>query len=301
MKSTSLVYESKRAQRGDWQLIPRSELASQLADTGIAVPKEKEKEIKEEKTSDCHPGSRLDVNTLMKGCFSKGGGDSLDLSVLHRHLESPYGDLVLGALRSIFKTDHPYRTRLANSGTVTTSAAGLLNEVFLVSGIGSTPEWSSIDSLFDEFFVHEFKIYFHPFNDLGGGVGNSAAGNQPSLSIVANTSYNAGLVCASLFNGAASYSSAAAMLNNATRAFKHSGHMFTYTWKNNVKFDPHGIAINSSLTSAWQGWNLITNATQVGGSLQIRTINDAILGTGAVATNLGTYIAEWNVSFRARS
>lgn len=203
----------------------------------------------------------------------------------------------------IFKRDQPYRTRLPLQGTLQTSAAGLLNLVLSNASISSASEWSSIDALFDEFFVHSFTIHFLPQNILGGGVGSSnTAGEVGGITTTANTQVNnVGMLVCCLFNGAANYGSASAMAANSTVAIKHSSSRWKYAWRNNVRYDPRGVNIGSAAVAGYSGWQLISNVTSVGGAIAFRAINDTLIGKLTDVVNIGNYIAFWDITFRARS
>jgi len=209
--------------------------------------------------------------------------------------------LARGLVRGIFKPDHPYRTKLGAVSTLVTSAAGVLNTQASVSSVSSAGEWSAIDQLFDEVFIHTLTLHYQPRNDAAG-TGSVAAGTTGGSFMVtgapASSVGNAGLVMVALFNGASGYSTCAAMLSNPTKHFAHSGHPFSYAWKNNTKFDPRGVVAQNT---AWQGWTLISNVTNYGGSLQVRTFGDVVLGDTAHALTCGDICFVWDVSFRARA
>ncbi len=208
-------------------------------------------------------------------------------------------------LRSMFKIDHPYRTMVSVAALWGTNGSGVVNLQVPVSNISTAAEWTSIDALFDEFFVHSMKLRFFPANrNVSSGFATSTtAAPQLLTSTTAFPSYatNTGLVLCSLFNGSGYYSGAAGMSNNPSKAFHHSSEPFTYTWRNNVKFDPRGVGLTPPSGSYWQGWTLISSAANLGGNIQARATNDQALGDGAHAYTLGNYHLEWDVSFRARA
>jgi len=198
----------------------------------------------------------------------------------------------------LFKHDMPYRTKLHAQSTVVTTSGNVVNTNYLVSNVSAVTEWSSINSLFDEAFVHSMTVRFSPINIAGGGIGLLSVVNAGGTT--AAYASNAALVMCSLFTNSAAYGSAVALANNASRAFHHSAHPFSYSWKNNVKFEKHGLALNTSIVTGWQGWFQILDAAEIGGSVQIRAVNDTILGSGGTTT-LGTVDLEYDVSFRSRA
>jgi hypothetical protein len=200
----------------------------------------------------------------------------------------------------MFKADQPYRTRLPLQGGFVTSASGTLNLTQSAASLSSCSEWSAIDALFDEVFIHSMKFRFFPINNLGGGVGlSNSAGITGGITAIASTTIvNAPIQMVCLFNGSATYSTAAAMAANATLAVHSSSKPFTYTWRNNVRFDRRGLCVNAT---GFQGWTLIPNISSYGGQIQFRTMQDSILGTGSALVIPGSYLCQYDVSFRARS
>jgi hypothetical protein len=197
----------------------------------------------------------------------------------------------------MFKRDQPYRTLLPLTGQLATSSSGVVNLVQSASSVASVAEWSSIDALFDEFFIHAYHIYFQPYNHIGAGIGTGTVASQPSLAVT-NFAANSGLIMCNLYNGAAQYSTAAAMAANATHVMKFSGDSWKYSWRNSQRFDPRGDLVS---TSNWQGWTLVSAPSNYAGQVQIRAANDTVLGGGASILALGTYRTLFDVSFRVRS
>jgi hypothetical protein len=223
---------------------------------------------------------------------------------------TPGPDLGLqGLAKMMFKADHPYRTKLGQNASLTTSAAGVLNANFTVSGVSSAQEWSIIDQLFDEVFIHSMELIFQPMNVVGAGAGaysgTQASGAQcfPVASgSGSGTYFNTGIQIVALFNGAGTYGSAQAMIPNPTLKIAHCGHAWKYFWRNNVKFSPRGLNVGGASGLISQGWMTIANvATQYGGSVQIRTMSDDALGDGAHTITPGRIVQKWDCSFRARS
>jgi len=212
-------------------------------------------------------------------------------------------NLVLkGAVRSMFKRDHPYRTRLGISINQSTSAAGVVNFTFGNADIATVSEWSSIDALFDEVFIHSQTLHFFPHN-VGGGAPTAGALNPYLVNVSSQPGkvVTAGLICASLFHGGPTYSSAQAMLSNPSHRQVTSDKRFVYAWRNNERFDPRGPGLSSSTGEAWQGWTLISNTSVYGGTIQIRSNADVVVGDGTNAYNLGTINRIFDCSFRARA
>jgi hypothetical protein len=205
----------------------------------------------------------------------------------------------LGMLKGVlFKRDQPYRTRLPLTGVTATSSSGILNATISSSTITTVAEWSSIDALFDEFFIHSITYHHRPQNDNGAGIGVTSTGLAPTVSTTTTFVANCSLAAVSIFNGAAAYSANSAQMANATVVMHPSGEVWKYRWLNNQRFDPRGDCVDAS---GWQGWTLIGNASNYGGQIQVRALNDTVFGTGSASVTLGNFVAFWDVSFRARS
>jgi hypothetical protein len=204
----------------------------------------------------------------------------------------------------VFKADRPYRCILGSMSSISTSAAGVLGYALGVSSVANVTEWSSISALFDECFVHSMTVHFAPLNLLSGGQGlvvAGTAGNAVSTAANPGTVFNTGAIWVSIFNGAASYGTAAQMLPNPTRRLVHTGKPHSYSWRNNVRFDARGPALSSGTTEAWQGWTLLSNIANYGGSVNARAYGDRVIGNGAAAVVLADISLTYDVSFRARA
>jgi len=201
----------------------------------------------------------------------------------------------------LFKADKPYRCTLGVHNNISSSGAGLLNSQFNVNSVTTVNEWSTLIALFDEVFVHSMIIRFYPVNITGVGPATGSANPTiVALSSVITTQgiQNCGAIIAAYFNKVSSVTAASAMSANPNHKLVHTAKSWQYAWRNNVKFDPRGPALN--LTSAdlgWQGWAFVANANELGGFIALRGINDPTLPVSAV---LGTFELLYDVSFRAR-
>jgi len=210
----------------------------------------------------------------------------------------------LGMLKGIlFKRDQPYRTLLPLQGLFATNGSGVVSLLISNTSLASTAEWTSITALFDEFYVHGIKFRYVPVNDAGAGLGQcGSAGVVGPMTAIADTSYsNCGLLCCSLFNAAPTYNTASAMAANSTLGLRHTGKAFKYKWLNNVRFDRHGICLPTLSGGGWQGWMDVGGVASYGGNIQFRTLNDQVVGSGSAIVNMGQYLVQFDVSFRARS
>lgn len=211
--------------------------------------------------------------------------------------------LLKNVVKMLFKADKPYRCRLGYFNNVATSAAGVLNFSINVNSIGSVAEWSSIDALFDECFVHSMTWRYQPYNRHGSAGTNTAGG--PAIPQVATASAGlvntCGVVLVSLFHGAPNYATANAMLDNATMKLALSDEPWSYAWRNNERFDPRGPGMSDGTGLSWQGWMNVTNVARLAGNIQMRTAVDQALGDLTHALDLGSIAVLFDVSFRARS
>jgi len=212
--------------------------------------------------------------------------------------ESAFNDGLKMLKGIMFKLDFPYRTRLHFQSSANTSAAGVVNTLISVNTIGTVTEWGAVDVLFDEFFVHSMTLRWFALNNLGKGIGQSSTPSAINSGGISNTTItNAELCMCSLFNGAAPYTAAQSLANNATVAYHNSGDSFKYVWRNNTRFDKRGQV---SINQPWQGWMSVNNYTNYGGQLQVRTVSDVVLGNTTAVVQMATIDMCYDVSFRAR-
>jgi hypothetical protein len=197
----------------------------------------------------------------------------------------------------VFKRDKPYRCILGVHNNVSTNASGVLNSQFTVLSLSTVVEWTTISALFDEVFVHSMRVKYFPVNITG--VGPQAATGIPTVTQAAGAQaiQNCGAIICAFFSNAGLLTSAAALVANPNHKTVHTAKTWQYTWRNNVRFDPHGIAMDPLTGIAWNGWTFVTAVGEMGGSIQLRAVNDPTLAISAV---LGTFQLEFDCSFRSR-
>jgi hypothetical protein len=269
---------------------------------GVRVAKKHSKETKGEKEP-----TRIDLAATLNELQLKVSPHKEEKlegwEILKREQDS------LGVLRMmkgiLFKRDQPYRTLLPLQGQFSTNSSGVLNVTQSVLSLPNVSEWSAIDALFDEVFVHSMRFRFFPINNLGGGVGTAASGVTGGITAISSANIvNGPLSMVHLFNGATSYSTASAMNANSTLVVHNSSEKFETTWRNSVRFEKHGPSLSTIATSTnigWQGWTEISGVPYLGGLIQFRMLNDNVVGTGSAAVTLGTYLCQYDCSFRARA
>jgi len=240
--------------------------------------------------------------TLRKTESKEGGGD-VEYIPLDKQADFLRAFTLLKGL--MFKADQPYRTKLGLGGVMNTNGSGVLAVTVANNVISTTQEWSSIDALFDEFYVHSFTVKYHPYNADGGGGMHAAStvGGEPTCAQAANQVLSCGLSVVAMQGNAGAYTTAIAMLSNPSLKQVSSNKTWTYTWRNNVRYDPRGYTIDATgLTNlGWQGWNFIGAASNVGGFVTIRATNDVVMGDGTHTFSMGHYTSQWDISFRVRA
>ena len=261
------------------------------------------------------PGSTFDLHELLAQVKKQavvvgpilGETKSVEKASWFDLTEEEEGQSLLKVLaKQMFKADHPYRTKLSTVGVFTTNSSGVLNVQIATSSVANTAEWSTINALFDEFYVHAFELMYEPFNKHGS-IGVSSSGTPGAEVITATTGasyvYSVGCIAVALFSTPAYYSTSAGMINNPNARVLHTGDSWRFAWRNNVRFDLHGpTATLSSSAQGWQGWSYVSDTANLGGALQVRAINDQAMGTGSTnVINTGNYVLRYDVSFRSRA
>lgn len=210
--------------------------------------------------------------------------------------------LALSMAKMLFKADRPYRCRLGYSSAFGTSASGVLAKTLQVSSVTSAVEWSTIILLFDEVFVHSMTLRFRPFNKNGTPClqATGSAGTIYGTAGTGNVVGSQGLIMASYFSNAAAPSTADSLIANPNRAIKHSGEDWSYTWRNNTRFDPRGPTLSIAAADGWLGWTSVLQANDLGGLVHVRAVGDQAFGDGAHVNTIGVAEIAFDVSFRAR-
>jgi len=195
-----------------------------------------------------------------------------------------------------------YHTRVGISSGFATSAGGVLNRTYNVSGVTAVSEWTALGVLFQETFIHSMDIRVNTYN-AGPAVPlvTSLTAGFPisSTSSGANGAITQGIISVSLQNAEAAYAAADSMIPNPTRQYAHSGMPhFSHKWHNIVAFRPEA---ESAILLSWQGWTPTGSvAANYGGIVQYRTVSDSLFGTGGFTYTIGAAAQEWELSFRVR-
>jgi hypothetical protein len=185
------------------------------------------------------------------------------------------------------------RATLGYIGALTTSSSGVLNAAVNCSTVATTAEFASFSGIFDEFFIRSFTVKYEPNNQF-----LSPANIDP---VVFQSWSSTLLVGAPLYHGAASYTSASAMVNNIDYKVLHSGRPWTTVWRNDENPNSGVLtATSTTSTTPTQGWCL-TSGTASGfytGLYQYRT---SLPLPFVASMTLGQTVITFDVLFRARA
>jgi len=231
--------------------------------------------------------------------FKEEKKESLEVLELRKQFEA-----AKALAKSLFKADRPYRCRLSYIDQIVCTT-GVLNYQVQVANVTSVQEWSAIDTLFDEVFVHSLTVHFYPFNstDTRPFATNLASTSHPGVYSVTTSQTvplrSVGIIGICLFGAPSYFSSSAGMLNTPTRKTMMSSDRWSYVWRNNVRYDPRGLNLSSGAQIGWNGWTQVSDTSTIGGAVQFRVINDLALEASTTCT-LGTTIIDYDVSFRVR-
>lgn len=205
----------------------------------------------------------------------------------------------------VFKRDQQFRTKLCIHSNWGSSAAGVVNQRYANTGLGSAAEWTTFITLFDEYFIHSQHLRVFPFNQTGAGPVTGAASPTVGEITVAGGAngvvYNTAMIV-NAYQSDNTATTATAMANNPTRAYRRMDKNWSYTWRNGIRFDPHGIYLSiTAVGQGWQGWTDVLDVAAYGGAILIRAVNDQIIGNGVASVSLGSTVQEWDISFRQRN
>lgn len=195
-------------------------------------------------------------------------------------------------MASLQRTRHgaEFRCNLARIVSVVTSGAGAINVTVQNTGVTASTEWTSISTVFDEFFIHSMSLKYIPINQFLSPTG-----------VTFTAPMTGSLFCVNNYHAAPVYTTASSLVNNITHKMVGSGTPWTYTWTNNEKASG-GVVTNpsTSVPLATQSWCLTptSNASLYLGHVQIMTANPL---SGALTVPIGEITIVWDITFRARA
>jgi len=168
--------------------------------------------------------------------------------------------------------------------------------------LASTAEFSSLDILFDEVFIHSVTFYYKARNKYSGTY--AATGTAADTSTCLATLFF-------LPNAAATYSDNSSTFINASVVAQHKivnlGENWVWKVYNPVKFGRNDPVVEQASGSAnAMGWmNFAKVSANYGGFCSVATplLTGAALGTNTLLENgiPGDYLAHFDVSVRARA
>ncbi len=177
---------------------------------------------------------------------------------------------------------------IAYAANMTTSGSGFINATLPVATVAATSYFTSLATLFDEFYVERMDVMFQPQT------------RYQSLPSTTSTEYHGTpLGVASMFEDTTVYTNINQMASNPTFQFSHSSSPFSYSWVNNVARSK-AMSSEPTSTQAALGW-VRTNATPAqyyGGLVQF--IGSATYAMHA-SINAGIIAVRYKVWFRAKS
>lgn len=205
-----------------------------------------------------------------------------------------------------------YRTVITGGFQVVVNSVAAKYKQFLAtttgqiawSNVGGSTEFSSLDGIFDEFFVHSVTLRFLPRNKYSAQstATSGASGSPGDLNTCAATVY-----C--LTHGASDYADSATTWTAAVVARHHKfvnlGDSFVFRVRNPEKYDPKGPLGDMTTASSTMSWCQTTASAKYGGFFGLATpaASGAAIGIGTLLEGgiFGDLLAEWDLSFRARA
>jgi hypothetical protein len=170
--------------------------------------------------------------------------------------------------------------------------------------LGSLPELTSLDSLFDEFFCRKMRLHFHPRNmhSANSTASATAAGSPGDL----NT---CGATIVGLPHAASPYTDSNMSWINMSaserKKFVNLGASWSFSFPNPEKFSWDGPVGDQTTSFMTMSWCSFTAIAKHGGFFQIATpaASGASAGIGSLLEGgiFGDYIIECHVACRARA
>jgi len=193
---------------------------------------------------------------------------------------------------------------IANSGLGKYLQFWSASSTLLWSSVSSAAEFTTLDVLFDEFFIHSVRIHYIPHNrgSSNTSASSSSSGSPGDLNTCA-------AICSCLYHNAAPYGDTSGAFANMSVARTHKlvdlGTRFNFHCPNIERFDPSGPIGDQSTATSTMGWCQISAVAKYGGTIQIST---PVATANAAATNtilaggvFGDTLVEFDISWRARA
>lgn len=193
---------------------------------------------------------------------------------------------------------------IANSGLGKYLQFWSASSTLLWNSISTAAEFTTLDALFDEFFIHSVTVHYIPHNrgSSNTSASGSASGNPGDL----NT---CGAMCVCLYHNASAYADTSGAFANMSVARTHKlvdlGARWNFRCPNIEKFIPDGPLGDQTTATSTMSWCQISAVAKYGGFLQISTpvatANTAATNTLLFSGVFGDTLIEFDVSWRARA
>jgi len=192
---------------------------------------------------------------------------------------------------------------IANSGLGKYLQFWSASTSLLWNAVSTAAEFTTLDVLFDEFFIHSVHIRYYPRNVYqGNSASASSSGSPGDLNTCA-------AMCSCLMHNASAYTDNSSAFQNMSVARSHKlvhlGQRFSWRIKNIERFDPNGPLGDQTTATSTMSWCQISAAAKYGGLIQIAT-PVATAASAAVTTLLasgqfGDFLMTFDISWRARA
>jgi len=201
------------------------------------------------------------------------------------------------------------RLKLALGSSITTNSGLGKYQAFFYAGnknltfynIASAVEFTSLDSLFDEVFIHSLHVVYKPRNKYNGLYLNSTATSDVNSSLA--TVYF-------LPHNSPDYTDSSGAFFAAAVAAQHkvvnTGEAWTFTARNPTKFNPTADNGDETTTANSMGWMQFAQVgTKYGGFIgMMLPLPTAVSGTASLypeSATFGDYVVYYDLSVRARA
>jgi len=198
-----------------------------------------------------------------------------------------------------------FRTQLHYGGTVASnSSAGKYIQfiggatTFAPNTVSSAGEWTSFNSVFEEFFIHSMKIQYQPNNQfLQGYVNGTSTNVQTSLAVISAYQHDQPTPS----DAAQAYYQ---FMNASQTKVWNTGRPMSFTWRNIEKFDKNGPVGDATTATHTQTWMNMGDVAKYGGYIIFATVypTSASPSAGAYGQSVtwGDFVASYDISFRYR-
>jgi hypothetical protein len=220
-------------------------------------------------------------------------------------IKLPRSFLAPGVLRGFLGTGMRYRVILHGNCTVGTLANGKYKvgfngvDGYSINGVTSVSEFSSLASIFSEYYVRKVTFHYEPDNWVGGsipgfgGAGSSQAFLNNSLMVVGAVQHATAV--------ATDNSSAVNVVaDDGQHLITNSGKPWSFAWRNIDKFS-WDAQLDPSASS--QGWKAVSD-TAYGGTVEGAFPRAAATATSitqmGINSTLGYAVVKYDVCFRYR-